>query len=156
MFAIEYSFDGLCRSVSSPAAIKGEARPRLRTTLLVVGEFEHLFDVARTATEAVCHVERRDALVAPPQDAPFDGTQPGRWFRRGPSREIRQYQDTFDELLTAIEPATDLCRHYALGRQPADPSFEGSKVGGGAHQSQATATSPRAQTCRRQGRRCDA
>jgi hypothetical protein len=109
------------------------ARLCLRPPLLVVGEFEYLLDVAGASAEAVRHVERRDALVAPPQDAPFNGTQPVRRFRRGPSWEIREHEDTFDEVLTAIEPATDLCRHHAFSGKPADPSFEWSKVSGSAH-----------------------
>ena len=113
---------------------RSPARPCSGPPLLVVGEFEYLLDVAGAPTEAVRHVERRDALVAPPQYAPFNGTQPVGRFRRGSSWEIREHKDTFDEVLTAVEPATNLCWHHALSGEPADPSFERSKVSGCGHQ----------------------
>jgi hypothetical protein len=112
----------------------------LQLLLFVVGEFEYLFDVAGTAPESISKVERGDALLAPAQQATFDGPKPMRWFRRGSSWEVREYEHTLDEPLAAIEPATDLGWRHTVRRELADPAFEWSKVSPRVHDAQTTAT----------------
>jgi hypothetical protein len=112
----------------------------LQLLLFVVGEFEYLFDVAGTAPESIGKIERGDTLLAPAQQATFDGPKPRRWLRRGPSWEVREYEYTLDEPLAAIEPATDLGWHHTVRRKLADPAFEWSKVSPRVHDAQTTAT----------------
>jgi hypothetical protein len=95
--------------------------------LLVVGESEDAFDVSRAPTESIGELCGHGALVAPAQQSALKRAKPLCLWGPAP-RKTCEGKHSLDVVGAAVETSTNFARNNSCRCEPADATFQRSKI----------------------------